>query len=205
MNNIMHEHLNKLRIISTIREGQKLNTSHGQLSVYEPSMINWFYRKWNNDSKDEGTNCLRTFYANLDQAVEQHLSEIKNCEARETHKKKRLLYVASTIAEKIKLSITGIEKLSKTYVEYPKTTSELEGIVQDIAIVTYKQLIENLPSEYITDKLKERITYNGTTLYNGMGSPSMSANLGTNSSTNSSTIVQISSLSLSDVTKGITI
>lgn len=172
MNNMMHEHLNKLRIISTIREGQKLNTSHGQLSVYEPGVINWFYRKWNNDSKDEGTNCLRTFYTNLDQAVEQHLNEIKNCEARENHKKKRLLYVASTIAEKIKLSIAGIEKLSKTYVEYPKTTSELEGIVQDIAIVTYKQLIENLPGEYITDKLKERITYNGTTLYKGIGSPS---------------------------------
>ena len=49
----MHSLLNKLRIIATLQEGQKLDISNGMISIYNDNFINWLYRKWNRDSKVE--------------------------------------------------------------------------------------------------------------------------------------------------------
>lgn len=166
MNDIMHDHLNKLRIISKIREGQSLNTRNGQFSVYEPSIANWIWRKLAGDDKDEVVRCLQDFYRSLDQTVEQLIGEIKG-ETQDTARKNRLAYVAINLAEKIRSSIKGIECLSKTYTSYTKTTSTLEGIVQDFAIVTYKQLLDVIPVDKMTKVLRERVTYNDIILYDG--------------------------------------
>ena len=165
MHNIMHDQLNKLRLISKLQEGQSLDTTNG-LTVYEFGIWNWAWRKWNRDNKDEVTRYLQEFYRSVDQSVEQLVSDIR-CSKDET-KRKKFINIAENLAEKIKASITGIEKLSKTYSQYPKTTSTLEGIVQDFAIVTYKQLMEVIPVENLSKILKENILYNGILLYVGV-------------------------------------
>ena len=52
MNINLHEQLNKLRIISKLREGQSLYTKEN-ITVYEFSYLNWAWRKWYNDNKEE--------------------------------------------------------------------------------------------------------------------------------------------------------
>jgi hypothetical protein len=167
MNNMLHEQLNRLRLISKLQEGQSLDTGNG-LTVYEFSYTNWLWRKWNRDNKDEVTRFLQEFYRSIDQSVEQLVGDIRL--TKDEHKKNKLLHVASNLAEKLKSSISGVEKLSRTYATYPKTTSTLEGIVQDFAIVTYKQLLEVMPRDKLTKSLKDNVTYNGMILYIGIAS-----------------------------------
>jgi hypothetical protein len=163
MNDIMHEHLNKLRIISKIRKGQKLDTTHGQLSVYEPGFLNWIYRRYYGDNKEESARFLQDFYKSLEQSAQQLISEIK-INSSDEDRYNRLIYVAINLAEKIKVSLHGIECLSHTYMTFPKMTATLEGIVQDFAVVTYRQLIEVIPEEQMTKALRSKVLYNDMTL-----------------------------------------
>jgi hypothetical protein len=43
-------------------------------------------------------------------------------------------------------------------------TATLEGIVQDFAVVTYRQLIEVIPEEQMTKALRSKVLYNDMTL-----------------------------------------
>lgn len=165
MNNAMHDQLNKLRLIGKLQVGQSLDTSNG-LSVYEFGYLNWVWRKWNRDNKEEVTRYLQEFYRSVDQSVEQLISDIKN--TKDENKKKKLLHTATNLAEKLKASIGGIENLSKTYSAYTRTYTMLEGIVQDFAISIYVQLIEILPATYLTKSLKENVLYNGIILHRGL-------------------------------------
>lgn len=163
MNDIMHEYLNKLRIIGKIRKDEKLDTTNGQLNVYRPGWFNWIYRKYYGDNKEEGTRYLQDFFKSLDQTVEQLVSEINLYTPKQgqvtTARYNKLINIAINLAEKIKQSIHGIENLSHTYAAYPRTTSTLEGIIQDFALPTYKQLIDIIPSARLTKVLKERFKY----------------------------------------------
>jgi hypothetical protein len=60
-----------------------------------------------------------------------------------------------------------IENLSKTYVNYPKTISVLDGLIQDYAITTYKLLLEYIPKDKLSKDLRENVTYNGVLVYQG--------------------------------------
>lgn len=167
VNNIMHEHINKLRIISKIRPGQKLDTTSG-ITVYEESIFNWLYRKYYRDSKDEAVRILQEIYKSIDRSTEQLLLDFKN--VKDKNKLFKLITIIINLAENIKSSITGIENLSKTYVQYPKTVATLEGIIQDFAIVSYTQLLESIPEEKLTKNLRENINYMGVVLYLGKNS-----------------------------------
>ena len=164
MNINLHEQLNKLRIISKLREGQSLYTKEN-ITVYEFSYLNWAWRKWYNDNKEEVVRYLQEFYRSVDQSVEMLIIDI----ARTTDetKKNKLLHVSINLAEKIKHSVSGVENLSKTYVSFPKITAMLEGIIQDFAAVTYKQLIEIIPKHMITRELSSNLTYCNCILYKG--------------------------------------
>lgn len=164
MNNIIHEYLNKLRLISKLQEGQSLDTTNG-ITIYNFTYLNWVWRKWNRDNKDEVTKFLQEFYKSIDQSVEQIISDLNT--TKDENKKKKLISIIINLAEKIKLSFKGLESLSKTYISYPKTISIIEGIVQDFAIITYKHLIEVIPFELLLKTLKENILYNGDIIYIG--------------------------------------
>ena len=137
------------------------------MTVYEPSYIFWFYRKWNQDNKDEVVRFLQDFYRSVDQSTEQLTLDISRC-SKDECKKGKLIHVAINLAEKIRSSITGIENLSKTYFQYPKTTSALEGMIQDYAIVTYKQLLEHIPHDRLSKDLRRNVVYCGAIIYVGI-------------------------------------
>jgi len=163
----MHEQLNKLRLISKLKEGQSLYTKDG-ISVYEFSYLNWIWRKWYNDNKDEVVRYMQDFYRSVDQSVDTLTSDIYHANVNSNEiKKKKLIDVAINLAEKIKASFMGIENLSKTYVNYPKTISVLDGLIQDYAITTYKQLLEYIPKDKLSKDLRENVTYNGVLVYQG--------------------------------------
>lgn len=163
MNAIIHDYLIKLRVISKIRRGQRLDTTRG-LTVYKEGIIQWFYRKWCHDNKDETVRILLDLYRSIDQSVGQLIMEIKN-KQNTKNTKTRKIQIATNLAMKIKTSITGIENLAKTYIHYPKITATLEGIVEDIAIATYKHLLTEIPKDKLPKTLKENIVYNGNILY----------------------------------------
>jgi hypothetical protein len=163
MNNIIHDYLNKLRLISKLKEGQSLYVKD-TVNIYEFNYINWLWRKFYNDNKNEVVRYLQELYKSIDQSIEMLINEI-NTHNKETFKKKSDMTIAIILAEKIKSSINGIENLSKTYIHFPQTVAMLEGIIQDYAISSYKQLMEIIPEELKTKNLSGNVIYNDIILY----------------------------------------
>jgi hypothetical protein len=163
MNNIIHDYLNKLRLISKLKEGQSLYVKD-TVNIYEFNYINWLWRKFYNDNKNEVVRYLQELYKSIDQSIEMLINEI-NTHNKETFKKKSDITIAIILAEKIKSSINGIENLSKTYIHFPQTVAMLEGIIQDYAISSYKQLMEIIPEELKTKNLSGNVIYNDIILY----------------------------------------
>lgn len=177
MNDIMHDLLNKLRIISKIKEGQKLDTANG-LNVYTEGWMNWLLRKWNRDNKDEGIRYLRDLYKALQQSVETVINESKHSSSEA--KKSVATYVLINAATELKASVKGLDNMCKTYANFPTTVASLDGILKDYVIVTYSSLMGAIPSDKLTEDLRESITYGGVVVYNGkdgMHIPNVSAEL----------------------------
>lgn len=177
MNDVMHDLLNKLRVISKIREGQKLDTSHG-LNVYNEGWINWVLRKWNRDNKDEGIRYLRDLYKALQQSVETIINESKHSSS--DSKKSMAIYVLINAASELKASVRGLDSMCKTYTGFPTTIASLDGVLKDYVIVTYSSLMEAIPKDKLTQELRESITYCNKVVYkgeDGMHIPDVSPNL----------------------------
>ena len=164
MNDVMHDLLNKLRIIGKIREGQKLDVANG-LHVYSDSWFNWIMRKWNRDNKDEGVRCILDLYKALGQSVDVLINDTKN--VKNDIKRINNVYVMINIASNIKNSIKGLDNLAKTYNNYPSTTSAIEGIVKDYVVVIYNSLIDNIPLEKIPKDLLDNILFMGYNIFGG--------------------------------------
>lgn len=161
----IHDQLNKLRIISKLTVGNSLSTANN-LEIYEFTYYNWIYRKLTNDNKNEVIKFLQEFYKSVDHTCELIVREISFTDNK-LDKKRRLIILACSLAEKIHLSIYGLKNLVQTYKKYLNAVSALEGIIEDLAIMTYKQLLETIPGEYQNGILKESIKYNDKILYQG--------------------------------------
>jgi hypothetical protein len=191
INDVMHDSLNKLRIISKLREGQKLDTYNG-LAIYNDGWISWLMRKWNRDSKDEGMRFLRDLYKSFHQTVEVVIVDYRNSVIRNgsdkndsakngsdkngsdknssdkngiDEKRDAVGYVLVAAAIELRNSIKGLDSLYKTYKLYPTISAELDGIVRDYIIVTYTSLLNILPKEKIAKELLEPIVFAGTQVY----------------------------------------
>ena len=179
MNDVMHDLLNRLRIIGKIKEGQKLDTSNGSLYIYTETWANWFARKWYRESKDEGVRYLRDLYKSFGQSVETVINEVITCK-NET-RKSQAIYVLINAATELRASIKGLDSLSRTYVGFPTTVAALEGILRDYVIVTYSLLIEAIPELRQPKEFKESIMYAGQIILKGQepvshkGSPKLIA------------------------------
>lgn len=158
MNNILHDQLNTLRLLSRLKEGQSLYISNG-VTVYEFSYFYWAYRKLAGDNKNEVTRWLQEFYKSIDQSADQLICELRSI--KDDTKRRKTLLIVRSFALVLKDSIRGIENLSKTYSQYPKTISILEGVIKDYLLFTYNQLIEVVPPELMVRELTVPITFNG--------------------------------------------
>jgi hypothetical protein len=168
MNDVMHEHLNKLRIISKIHEGQKLDTSNG-LYIYTDGWVSWAIRKWYRDNKDEGVRYLRDLYKSFGQSVETVITEARTS-SNET-RRSQAIYVLINAATELRASISGLNALSKTYTGYPTTVAALEGILRDYVIVTYSLLVEAIPENRRPTAFNESIMYAGQIIIKGKDLP----------------------------------
>lgn len=165
INDVTHDLFNKLRIISKIKEGQKLDVSNGGLNVYTDGWINWFFRKWNRDNKDEGIRQLRDLYRSIQQSIETVVDESKYS----ISESKRIMAMRALInaASELKSSIRGLDNMRKTYAGYPATIASLDGILKDYVMVTYSLLLEAIPKNKLTPELRETITYCNNVIYRG--------------------------------------
>ena len=164
MDDILHEFLNKLRIISKIKPGQRLSTID-DLNIYVEGYFQWLKRKYYYDGKDTTARVLLDLYRSIYQYTEQLINEITNTKSENIKQQK--ITTAINLAEKISTSIKGLENLTKTYNNYPKTRSAIEGIVCDYAIVIFKLLMKNIPVH--NRKLSCDIKYMGDVIYIGDG------------------------------------
>jgi hypothetical protein len=165
ISDVMHDLLNKLRIIAQVKEGQKLDTTNG-LDVYTEGWINWAFRKWYRDSKDEGIRFLRELYRSLQQSVETVVGEYNNS-PNKTRRAMAINVLMNTAVE-LKSSVRGLDNLRKTYMGYPSTVAHIHGIIRDYVIVTYATLLDVIPAKKLTDDLRESITFDAKIIYNGI-------------------------------------
>lgn len=158
MDNIIHSHLCKLRIISKIPVNGRLDTTHNDINIYYGGVYNWIVRKVYGDNKEHTAKYLVEMYKEIISFSDQIMYNI-SIEQNEVKKRKKYILLIS-LTEKIKESLIGIRNLIGTYKDYLKTVSLLECIEQDLIIPQYKVLIAFIPETYHTDTLKSSITYN---------------------------------------------
>ena len=151
MDNILHQYLTKLRIISKIPENGRLNTTQNDLDIYYDTFTSWMWRKISGDSKDCTTKYLINLYREINSFSDQLMHNI-NSDQNQTSKNKKLVMLVS-LAEKIKESLTGIRNLIGTYQNYLKIVSLLEYIEHDIIIPQYNTLKKFIPDDYHTSTL----------------------------------------------------
>ena len=167
MNSVTHELLTKLRVISKIKEGQKLDTANG-LNIYTDGWINWLMRKWNRDTKDESVRYLRELYISIGQSIDPIIKTALM--SPHTRRKQNAIYILVSAAKEIRASVKGLDALARTYSAFPTTIAALEGIVTDYIIVTYNAIITAIPIHVIPKDFKESVLYSGRVIIKGLRS-----------------------------------
>ena len=158
MNNILHQHLNQLRVIALFREGDKARIESGSLTVDpRPNYgIAWLRRQWwtpwgmlySPPCKDETVRYLQQFYISICQLAEQILAELdadKQSMRADERRRSRLIDAAQSLEKHLRESVDGLRALAKTYEEFPKQHSELTGIINDYAEPAIRMLNGVLP------------------------------------------------------------
>lgn len=162
MSDVSSKNLKKLRVLHYLKEGQTLTTANNTFNIYSPGIISWLFRKFNNDNKNNVISTLEELYHMVEYMTEHLIADYKT--NKDDMKKIKIMDQIIRLAERINLSFIGLENLCKTYKEYPDTIASIEGIIQDSALVSYKQLINTIPDNRLTDLLRENIRF-GTTNY----------------------------------------
>jgi hypothetical protein len=166
MDTVIHTYLTRLRIISKIPTNGKIDTTNNDLNIYYNTLSNWIMRKIQGDNKDNATKYLIDLYREINSFSDQLMSNV-NTETDEIHKHKKIIMLTS-LAEKIKESLTGIRNLIGTYKDYLKTVSLLECLEQDIIMPQYRVLQDFIPTTYHTEIMI------GTMGTNQISAPTMS-------------------------------
>lgn len=117
MDDNLHGLLNKLRLIASIKPGQKLDTSKPNVDIYQSGWISWIRRKINGDDKDASIRYLTSLY----RQVHQELKKIQD-------KKSKELFQNVIVS-----SCDGLINLKNTYRGFSLTQISLQGIIDDFA------------------------------------------------------------------------
>ena len=157
MENILHNYLTKLRIISKIPEHGRLSITNNDLNIYYGGLFEWVLRKAYGDNKDGTTKYLIDLYREINSFSEQLMYNI-NTEQNTIRQRKKIIMLVS-LTEKLKESLSGIRNLIGTYKDYLKIVSLLECLEQDVIIPQYKTLLKFIPKIYHTQILKTSIKY----------------------------------------------
>lgn len=160
MENILHNYLTRLRIISKCPVNGRLDTTHNDINIYYGGIISWMYRKAYGDSKENTTKYLIDLYREINSFSDQLMYNIL-MEQNDIRRRKKLTMLVS-LTEKMKESLSGIRNLIGTYKEYLKIVSLLECLEQDLIIPQYRTLLKFIPEPFHTEILKTSITHSHT-------------------------------------------
>lgn len=160
MENILHNYLTKLRIISKIPEHGRLSIANNDLNIYYGGVFGWLFRKAYGDNKDGAAKYLIDLYREINSFSEQLMYNI-DTERNEIRMRKKITMLVS-LTEKLKESLSGIRNLIGTYKDYLKIISLLECLEQDLIIPQYRTLLKFIPKSYHTKILKTPIAYSHT-------------------------------------------
>jgi hypothetical protein len=166
MNNLIHNYLNQLRVISLFKEGDKARIENGFLTIDNKNWINWIKRqKWlypwsvDIDSKEETVKHLQNFYISISQSIDQIVGEINNfidtkykTDYKTNYKTNdnnydKLLVMSISLLDNIISSMKGLNNLSNTYKNYPRQYAEIKGIIDDYAKPTIQLLYKSIPKD----------------------------------------------------------
>jgi hypothetical protein len=152
MENRLHLYLYKLRIVSKIPVGGKLDITYNDINIYYGGFIGWVYRKLSGDNKDNAAKHLIDLYKEINEFGDQLMYIIQS----ETNKiliiKKLNMLVSLT--DKLKESLVGVRNLIGTYKQYLKVVSLLECLEQDVIIRQYNALIDFIQNIYTAHDIK---------------------------------------------------
>ena len=157
MENILHNYLTRLRIISKCPVNGRLDTTHNDINIYYGGLVSWIYRKAYGDSKENTTKYLIDLFREINSFSDQLMYNITT-EQNDIRIRKKITMLVS-LTEKMKESLSGIRNLIGTYKEYLKIVSLLECLEQDLIIPQYHILLKFIPELYHTEILKTSITY----------------------------------------------
>ena len=155
MDDSLQQYLIKLRIIARIDVNQRLDTTNNAVRIYGNSWLDWGIRKICSDGKKETFRYLQNLYREIDQQADQLINLLVN--SKDDIKQKKALRDCVTLAEKIKLSIRGLNNLYNTYKGYQDVQAGIESIREDFALRTYDTLLETIPADKLTEILLEPI------------------------------------------------
>jgi hypothetical protein len=160
MESMLHTYLVRLRIIAKIPERGRLDTTQNDLNIYYDNIVNWLWRKFQGDGKEQAVKYLIDLYREINSFSDQLMNNT-NAETGDIRRRKKISLLVS-LTEKLKESLTGIRHLIGTYKDYLKVVSLLECIEQDIVIPQYNILLKFIPYEYHTEILKTEISHSHT-------------------------------------------
>lgn len=143
---VAHKYMTNLMVISKIPERGQLTIRGNDIDIYDGGVINWVLRKFYGDGKEKTVKFLQEFYREIRNFTEQLMITI--IAEKNTVKHNRLLKLLSCLAEKIKESLTGLNNLSKTYIEYHKINASITCLVENTIMQCYKEIVDFLPPDY---------------------------------------------------------
>jgi hypothetical protein len=136
----------RLRLISKIPENGRLNTYDNQLSLYNNSWYQWFFRNIKFDSKEKTRTILDSFYREIIRRTND-LMKIKE--------EKDILF---RFKQQLENSIRGIKMLQETtYKEDARLTSFFDSLIEDTIRPQISKIDTFLTGTIITFPKKKRV------------------------------------------------
>lgn len=163
---ILNDKIVYLSIISKIKEKQKLGVYINDIKIYSDSWSDWISRKWYRQTKEDTIMFLKELYNTISQSVHLIISDI-NEKDMSNETKISLINILINLVDTLRLSITGLENLSKTYAESLKTVANIENLVRETVMPLYKKIIKAIPDEYHKDDMLNNIIFMDKVIYYG--------------------------------------
>lgn len=152
---LAYNYITKLRIISKIESGGKLNTINNKLDIYKNGIKNWLKRNYYGDGRKQTVLYLKHLYKEIRLFSNSLINNIHY--EKESLDVDRKLDLLISLAEQIRESIIGIKNLKETYKNCPRTLASLECIENDCALTLYKYIKLFIPKDKYTEILKKPI------------------------------------------------
>jgi len=124
------KYLAKLRVLSQLKVGDKLDIANNDLDIYSAGYVSWMYRKYYGSCKINDLDFLDTLYCEICEFTDDLMASIRDETDTLVKNSKNELLIKLT--DTLKISIIGISALRDTYSGYPKCVAMIDCLQFDI-------------------------------------------------------------------------